>query len=81
MEEEIKDVKNFEAGVNHGYLLSNHRPDLLEGILQADNKWDDFVQGLAQGRVEYKLEKEQERMNDLQKIREKSKGRSLDREK
>lgn len=78
---EIKDENQFQRGMNHGYILAEHQPDILDGILNGNNKWDDFVQGLAQGRVEYKLDKEQERMNELKNTRDKSKGKSLNKEK
>ena len=80
--EEIKDEKQFKRGMNHGYLLAQHRPDLLDGILKANKKWDDFIEGLAHGGAEYRneREKEMERIKDLQNIRNKTEGRNLEKD-
>ena len=77
---EIKDEKKFKRGVNQGYLLAEHRPDLLDGILKANKKWDDFIEGLNQGRLEYDKEKEHSRKKELGKLREQDLGNSQDRD-
>lgn len=77
--EEIKDIKLFKRGMNHGYLLAKHRPDLLDGILKANKARDDFIEGLASGKAEYQLGKEKSRLDELQNIRHKNQDRSLDR--
>lgn len=78
--DEIKNEKQFKRGVNHGYILAKHRPDLVDGILKANNEWDDFIEGLNQGRIEYDKEKEHSRAKELGKLREKDLGNSQDRD-
>ena len=80
--EEIKDEKQFKRGMNNGYLLAEHRPDLLDGILKANKEWDGFIEGLNQGRIEYKQNKDQElsRSKELGRIRGKDLGETLDKD-
>lgn len=77
--DEIKDEKQFKRGMNHGYLLAEHRPDLLDGILKANKEWDDFIEGLAAGRAEYAKEREKSRSDDLQQIRSNKQSRERER--
>ncbi|MCH8903026.1 MAG: hypothetical protein IIA45_03825 [Bacteroidetes bacterium] len=79
--EEIKDEKQFKRGVNHGYILAKHRPDLLKGILEVNKERNDFIEGLAAGGTEYELQKgkETERIEGLKKIRDVGKSQNKER--
>ena len=75
--------KKFIKGFNHGYILAEHEPDLLnkivKSLIELDSK-NDYVQGVASGKEE--LEKARTHLDDLNRLRNKSqdRDRALDRE-
>ena len=49
--------QQYIKGFNHGYLLSQHEPDLLNQLLQSSIKENDYFDGLTSGNKECVSEK------------------------
>lgn len=49
--------QQYIKGFNHGYLLSQHEPELLNQLLQSPVKDNDYFDGLTSGHKEYEMEK------------------------
>ena len=74
--------KKFTKGFNHGYTLAEHEPDILSKIVKNLDSTNDYVQGIVSGKEEFELEKSRTHLDDLKRIRNKSKerDRGLERE-
>jgi len=74
--------KKFIKGFNHGYILAKHEPDILSKIVKNLNSTNDYIQGIVSGKEEFELEKSRTHLDDMNRIRNKSKDmdRGLERE-
>ena len=74
--------KKFIKGFNHGYTLAEHEHELLNKIVKNLNLTNDYVQGIVSGKDEFELEKSRTHLDDLNRLRNKSKDldRGLERE-
>jgi hypothetical protein len=76
---EITDTKQYIKGVNHAYLLAEHKPQLLENLLKSDSRNDYFI-GLRDGKRLYEQERSQSRLKEIHTIQDKkSKDKGLER--
>ncbi|HUZ59426.1 MAG TPA: hypothetical protein VMU83_11650 [Hanamia sp.] len=76
MNKEIKFIKGF----NHGYTLAKYEPGLLSKIVKDINSKNDYVQGIVSGKEEFELEKSRTHLDDLTRLRTKSKDQDRDLE-
>ena len=78
----MNEEKKFIKGYNHGYTLAEHEPDLLNKIVKKLDSTNDYVQGIVSGKEEFEMEKSRIQLDDLTRIRNKSKDldRGLERE-
>jgi len=73
-------MKKYIKGFNDGYLLKEHKPELLENILNTTSS-NDYIQGLKDGEREFKEQKVKSRTQELEDLKSsKSKKRNLDLE-
>lgn len=73
-------MKKYIKGFNDGYLLKEHKPELLENILNTTSS-NDYIQGLKDGEREFKQQKVKSRTQELEDLKSsKSKKRNLDLE-
>lgn len=70
-------MKKYIKGFNDGYLLKEHKPELLENILNTTSS-NDYIQGLKDGEREFKQQKVKSRTQELEDLKSsKSKKRDL----
>jgi hypothetical protein len=50
--------QQFTKGFNNGYLLAQHRPELLAKVTIGLDPANDYINGLLAGKKEYEKEKE-----------------------
>lgn len=67
--------EKYIKGFNDGYLLKEHKPELLENILNTTSS-NDYFQGLKDGEREFKKQKSQNRVKEIDNIR-KSKDKNF----
>lgn len=73
-------MEKYIKGFNDGYLLKEHKPELLENILNITSS-NDYIQGLKDGEREFKQQKVKSRTQELDDLKSsKSKKRNLDLE-
>ncbi|TCP25146.1 hypothetical protein EV195_104179 [Tenacibaculum skagerrakense] len=73
-------MEKYIKGFNDGYLLKEHKPELLENILNTTSS-NDYIQGLKDGEREFKKQKVKSRTQELDDLKSlKSKKRDLDLE-
>lgn len=76
---EIANEQRYIKGVNHAYILAEHKPQLLENLLKSQSRNDYFI-GLQDGKRIYEQERSQSRLKELNtKQSKKSKDRGLER--
>ena len=63
-------------GFNHGYILKEHKPQLVENILNTTTK-NDYIQGMQDGKKTFEQKRVQSRFQDLEDI-EVRKGKNHD---
>ena len=74
--------QQYIRGFNHGYLLTKHLPALVGKLVKhIKATTSDYLAGFFSGKEEYELEYSQSQLNELQKLRNKSKDRDQDLEK
>lgn len=56
--------QQYIKGFNHGYILSQHEPELLQQLLQSPVKDNDYFDGLTSGHKEYEMEKSRQPLID-----------------
>jgi uncharacterized protein (DUF2249 family) len=71
--------QKYIKGFNHGYILSQHDPELLNQLLQSPNKENDYFDGLKSGHEEYEMEKAKQPMPDKLHSHDKNKDIEKDR--
>ncbi len=69
-------MEKYIKGFNDGYLLKEHKPELLENILNTTSS-NDYIQGLKDGENEFKQQKVKSRTQELEDLK-KSKSRTID---
>ena len=69
--------KKYIKGVNHGYLLTKYRSDLLNQILVTANK-DIYIDGLIDGKKSFELTQSRSRLKEIENLRS---NKNLDLEK
>lgn len=73
-------MEKYIKGFNDGYLLKEHKPELLDNILKTTST-NDYIQGLQDGEREFKKQKVKSRTQELEDLKSsKSKKRDLDLE-
>ncbi|HEY5369632.1 MAG TPA: hypothetical protein VIJ75_11625 [Hanamia sp.] len=74
--------EKFIKGFNHGYALAKHEPDFLSNILKGLRSTNNYIEGIHSGKEEFEIEKSRTHLDDLNRIRNKSKDmdRGLERE-
>lgn len=65
----------YTRGFNHGYLLAKHLPELMNTLRKGIQTSNEYFQGFFSGENEWKLEHSKILLNDLSKLRSKSKSR------
>lgn len=70
----------YIKGFNRGYTITKYLPDLSAAILNNIGTTNDFIEGFSSGKKEYELEKNQEQLNELKQIRNRSQERNKDLE-
>lgn len=68
----------YIKGFNDGYLLKEHKPELLENILNTTST-NDYIQGLKDGEREFKKQKVKSRTQELKSSRTKNRDLGLER--
>lgn len=84
----MSEEENYKKGFNNGYLLAQHRPELLNKLTGTLDRSIPYLDGLASGKEEYDLEKARnyfkkfERSDSTEKTKDKTKeDKGLDYEK
>lgn len=73
-------TEKYIKGFNDGFILKEHKPELLENILNT-TPFNDYIQGLKDGEREFKQQKVKSRIQELDDLKSfKSKKRDLDLE-
>ena len=75
-----KQEELFIRGFNHGYLLARHVPDIMDILRKGIQTTNEYFQGFFSGENEWKLEHSKTLLNDLTRLRSKSKSRNRDLE-
>jgi hypothetical protein len=70
----------YIKGFNSGYLLAKHIPTLLAKIVKNVRPTNDFTEGLFSGKEEYELEFSRTQLDELTRMRNRSKDRGQDLE-
>ena len=74
--------QQYIRGFNHGYLLTKHLPDLVAKLVKDIKETvSEYMAGFFSGKKEYELEFSRNQLNELKKIRNRSKDRERDVEK
>jgi hypothetical protein len=68
--------KRYIQGFNSGYLLAKHDPALLSKIITGLTPTNDYLEGLFEGKEQLELENTKSQLNELQKLRSKSKDKT-----
>jgi hypothetical protein len=69
-------MEKYIKGFNDGFLLREHKPELLENILNTTSS-NDYIQGLKDGEREFKKQKVKSRTQELDDLK-KSKSKNID---
>lgn len=78
-QEEITEEK-YIKGFNHGYILKEHKPELIENILSTTTK-NEYLQGMQDGKDTFEQKRTKSRLNDLHELEaKKEKNKDLDLE-
>ena len=74
--------KQYIKGFNNGYLLAKHEPALLSKIMTGLAPANDYLEGIFEGKDQYEREATKSKLDELQELRNKGKGRenSLDKD-
>lgn len=77
---ETKEDRDFTKGFNHGYVLQQHKPELLAGLLKGQAEGHNYFDGLREGGKQYAKELDRERVRaDIERGKtgpEKGRGRA-----
>lgn len=49
-------LKDYEEGFNHGYILQKHAPELAELISNSQNPKNSYFSGFTSGKQEHQME-------------------------
>lgn len=63
--------KQFIAGFNNGYLLTEHEPNMITILLSDVQSINSYLTGMSFGQKEYELELTKNRLNEIQHLRQK----------
>ena len=69
--------KLFVTGFNNGYLLSKYEPVLLSQIIKNLEPTAGYLEGFFSGKEEHELEISRSHMDDINRLRNISRGRDL----
>lgn len=61
--------EKFIKGFNHGYILQEHEPKLLDQILKVENK-NDYVDGLRDGKKQQVKDQALKQIKDIQQSKD-----------
>jgi hypothetical protein len=80
MEEETTVDKDYLKGFNSGYIVGKYKPELSQQLKSIAPTQDLFATGLTDGIAQHEREatKEQGRLDQLNQIRDSSKGEDRD---
>lgn len=71
-------TEKYIKGFNDGFILKEHKPELLENILNTTSS-NDYIQGLKDGELEFKQQKVKSRTQELNHLKSlKTKNRNFD---
>lgn len=76
---ESQDPTLFIQGFNNGYLLEQHRPELLARVLHNLSPSTEYISGLASGQKQYQQERTERELDELSKLRHQDKDREIGR--
>jgi len=78
MNTEIKYIEGF----NNGYLLAEHKPELLKNISKSLKPANEYLEGVLDGKEQKENERVNEQLRDLNELRGNSqdKAKGLERE-
>lgn len=75
MEEEQDPSAEFIKAFNHGYIMEEHAPELLEQLLSG-NEENDKIKAMKAGKLQYERERFKK---EMEQAVEKSKGKERER--
>ena len=77
----MENEKQFIQGFNSGFILAQYQMELFNSIINAVHSKPLYVQGMVEGKEQLKIEKDNEKLKELNKLREigRSNERGLER--
>lgn len=66
----MEQEKNYTDGFNAGYKLNKYNPELFERLKDSLNADVDYDKGLLEGAAQASLEKEKQRMAELDQLKD-----------
>jgi hypothetical protein len=61
--------EKYIKGFNNGYVLAEHKPELLKAVTQNLPPANEYVEGILDGKEQFKLEKTQEQISEIEQLR------------
>ena len=77
MNEEI-----YIKGFNSGYIMAEHKPELLDVVTKNTPNKNEYIEGMKDGKEQLEIEKIEEQVKDIEDLRSRSSSRDngLERE-
>ena len=74
--------EKYIKGFNSGYILAEHKAELLEAVTKNIPNGNEYIEGIKDGKEQLKIEKVQEQVKDIEDLRcrSSSKENELERE-
>jgi len=66
--------QQYIKGFNNGFLLAEHAPGLVQKLVPGLQTVNDYTDGLIAGSQQYSLDREQDGLSELSRLRNNSKG-------
>jgi len=73
------DEAEYAKGFNWGHVIGEHNPSLAQELMSSLEHDGGRASGLIEGFREFFRERERDRMNDLEGLRDKGRGRDIER--
>ena len=75
----MKQEYTYQIGFNYGYLLAQYKKALIAKLTPFLTKKHDFLMGISDGKEEYELELQKDRLNEIDRLRNNS-NRDIERD-
>lgn len=66
--------QQFIKGFNHGYVLCEYEPKMLNILLKSIEPINSYISGMSWGQKEYELELAKSNLNEMDQHRQKSRN-------